>query len=182
MSSRRFSSRFEFFEDWLDAKTVLTKYLERIVNAIIAHPEFTLNEARGHKPVVLPAEKPALPQVEIARPPEEPPEYSYRYTLGTNISDQKVPLSFTGYFFSDGEFNYSEELRCYRIFADWVKRCIGRRYRDKNYGINDVLGDWGGVLREEHNAVVDPVPHGSATLEFRVKGVLKDSEERAWEY
>lgn len=185
----RFSKKFGTYGEWLNAIEARLipqpKYFFRIVKYLIKRPEATLSEARGHKPKSGQVEPQVQATVELAQPPEPvvevTPENSYRYTLGTNISDKDLPLSFTGFFFSDGEFSYGEELTCYRNFAKFVDDIIGKRYKGRNYTLDDdVLTGWGGVLREEHNAVVDHVRHGSYRCEFKVREVVRYTEVGEW--
>jgi hypothetical protein len=186
----KFSRSYSTFEQWENAIIARLipqpKYFLRIVHYIEKHPSASLAEARGHKPKEKITEKQIQRELPEAIEKAEQlkkifaPEESFRYTLGTNISDKHVPVSFTGFYFSDVEFDYSDEIVCYALFDEFVRDVLGHRYPGRSYDLNDVLGEWGGLLREEHNAVVNHVEDGSTVHEFKVRGIVRDSTRGFW--
>lgn len=169
------SKKYVTFTKWyLSLPKKHTPYAQRIIKYHSEHPGSTLNEARGHsglgkgqaaKPFSFSLSK--SPHKKIAAPPE-----SYRYVLGTNISDQQVPLSFTGFYYNDDRFEFSEEKKCYDLFRKFITKVVQRRYPKKNYTVEDVLGEWGGHIREEHDVRVNHVKNGYYEHELN-----QDSEE-----
>jgi hypothetical protein len=150
----RWSATYPTFNDWLNAQSnINTPYVRRVFAYWNKHPDSTLKEARGHR------------------------EESYRYTLGTNISDKNTKLSFTGFYFSNEPFTFQEEKTCYNLFGDFVKKCLKKRYPLKDYDLNDALTSWGGILREEEDARVNYTPNGFFEHEYKVEGNLEGAPD-----
>lgn len=83
------------------------------------------------------------------------PDFMYRNTLGTGISDRKVPFSFTLYSFSNYELDSSDLFRLESFFESLLVRWLKRRYPKRDYNMAD-WEDWGKpIFRVETNEWLD---------------------------